>query len=95
MTQNEITAMPKALRILAAEITAPDHIPATCLRDAAAMIETLVIWVKEGKRNGARCAQERDRLQEAVRNLRDVKGRHNSGLAYERLLSLLPENQRP
>jgi hypothetical protein len=28
-----------------------------------------------------------------VRNLRDVKGRHNSGIAYERLLALLPENK--
>ncbi len=37
----ELFHMPKALRILAAEIKAPDHIPATCLRDAAAMIEHL------------------------------------------------------
>lgn len=41
MTKNELNAMPKALRILAAEITAPDHVPAMCLRDAAAMIESL------------------------------------------------------
>lgn len=48
-------------------------------------------WNEEGKINGARCAEERDRLQDAVRNLRDVKGRHNSRIAYERLLALLPE----
>ena len=55
-------------------------------------MDELEEWVAEGKRNGTRCAEERDRLQDAVRNLRDVKGRHNSGIAYERLLALLPEN---
>jgi hypothetical protein len=55
-------------------------------------MDKLEEWVAEGKRNGTRCAEERDRLQDAVRNLRDVKGRHNSGIAYERLLALLPEN---
>ena len=33
--------MPKALRLLADQITAPDHVPSMCLRDAAAMIESL------------------------------------------------------
>lgn len=42
MTAKEIHHMPLALRILASEIRAPDHIPATCLRDAAAMIDSLV-----------------------------------------------------
>lgn len=41
MTTNELNAMPKALRILAAEIKSPDHVPAMCLRDAASMIESL------------------------------------------------------
>lgn len=41
MNINELNAMQKALRILASEIQSPDHIPATCLRDAAAMIEAL------------------------------------------------------
>jgi hypothetical protein len=59
------------------------------LRDRIAELEG---WVEEGKRNGARCAEQRDRLQDAVRNLRDVKGRHNTGIAYERLLAMLPEN---
>jgi hypothetical protein len=37
----ELFHMPKALRILAADIKAPDHVPAMCLRDSAAMIESL------------------------------------------------------
>lgn len=65
------------------------HESSSRLRDRITELEG---WVEEGKRNGARCAEERDRLQDAVRNLRDVKGRHNSGIAYERLLALLPEN---
>lgn len=92
MTRKEIEHMPPALRILAAEIQAPDHIPAMCLRDAAAMIETLLQWVDDGKANGARCAEERDRLQDAVRNLRDVSGRHHTEQACRRLYALLPEN---
>lgn len=36
--------------------------------------------------------KDRSALLAAVRNLRDVKGRHNSYIAYERLLELLPEN---
>jgi hypothetical protein len=39
----ELKIMPAALRLLAAQITAPDHVPAMCLRDAAAMIESLSI----------------------------------------------------
>lgn len=46
MTQSELNAMPKALRTLAAEIQAPDHIPAMCLRDAAAMIESLRLAIE-------------------------------------------------
>ena len=38
--------MPKALRILAADIQAPDHIPAMCLRDAACMIESLELAIR-------------------------------------------------
>ena len=41
MTIVELNAMPKALRLLAAQIQAPDHVPSMCLRDAAAMIESL------------------------------------------------------
>ena len=42
MMEKELQAMPSALRILADEIKAPDDIPEMCLRDAAAMIESLV-----------------------------------------------------
>lgn len=42
MTAKEIHHMPLALRILANDIRSPDEIPAMCLRDAAAMIESLV-----------------------------------------------------
>ena len=46
MTAKELNYMPKALRILAEEIQAPDHIPAMCLRDAAAMIESLTLAIR-------------------------------------------------
>ena len=48
--------------------------------------------METGVVNGTRAAVERDRLQDAVRNLRDVKGRHHTQLAVERLIALLPEN---
>jgi|GEM_PF-6224911 len=41
MNTKELNCMPGALRILANDIKAPDHIPATCLGDAAVMIEDL------------------------------------------------------
>ncbi len=41
MTAKEIEHMPPTLRILAAQIQAPDCVPAMCLRDAASMIESL------------------------------------------------------
>ena len=46
MTAKELNHMPKALRILAADIQAPDHIPAMCLRDAACMIESLELAIR-------------------------------------------------
>ena len=55
-------------------------------------VEMLERWLEEGKRNGARCAEERDRLQDAVRSYRDAKGRYHTQKACERLLALLPEN---
>ena len=41
MNKKELTDTPKALRLLANQIQAPDHVPAMCLRDAATMIEAL------------------------------------------------------
>lgn len=35
---------------------------------------------------------ELEKLRDAVRNMRDVKGRHHTQIATERLLALLPEN---
>lgn len=55
-------------------------------------IETLERWVEEGKWNGARCAEERDRLQGAVREYRDAKGCYHAQKACERMIALLPEN---
>ena len=49
-------------------------------------------WNAEGKINGARCAEERDRLQDAIRTLRDAKGNTATQDAYEKLIALLPEN---
>ena len=47
---SELDAMPRALRLLAAEITSPDCFPAMCLRDAAAKIESLRIAVADAVR---------------------------------------------
>ena len=55
-------------------------------------VETLERWVEEGKRNGVRCAEERDRLRDAVREYRDAKGRYHTQKACERLIALLPAN---
>ena len=49
MTPKEIQDMPPALRILAGQIKAPDHLPAMCLRDAAAMIESLHMQANQWK----------------------------------------------
>lgn len=46
MTAKELHYMPKALRILAEQIQAPDHVPSMCLRDAAAMIESLELAIR-------------------------------------------------
>lgn len=47
MRREELDAMPKALELLAEQITAPDHVPAMCLRDAAAMIRSLRLAVAD------------------------------------------------
>ena len=46
MTAKELQDIPKALRILAGQIQAPDHVPAMCLRDAACMIESLELAIR-------------------------------------------------
>lgn len=46
MTAKELHHMPKALRILANQIQSPDHVPSMCLRDAAAMIESLELAIR-------------------------------------------------
>jgi cell division FtsZ-interacting protein ZapD len=48
-------------------------------------------WVEEGKINGARCAQERDDLLQAISDFKKAKGRFNTQLAAERLIAMLPE----
>lgn len=50
MTAKEIYHMPLALRILANDIRSPDDIPAMCLRDAAAMIDSLVYAIRTTSR---------------------------------------------
>jgi hypothetical protein len=50
MNAKEIDDMPKALRLLAEQIDAPDHVPGMCLRDAAAMIESLRLSVADAIR---------------------------------------------
>lgn len=36
---------------------------------------------------------ERDEIRNAVRLLRDAKGRHHTQIAMERLIAILPENK--
>ena len=38
-------------------------------------------------------SKEVERLRAAIRNLRDVSGRHHTQIACERLFALLPENE--
>ena len=39
-----------------------------------------------------RLERERNELHAAIRNLRDVKGRHHSEQAYTKLVAMLPES---
>ncbi len=39
--------------------------------------------------------KEVEKLRAAIRNLRDVKGRHHTQIATEQLFALLPENDEP
>lgn len=48
--------------------------------------------IRYGNRVRTDLNEEIDRWHEAVRNLRDVKGRHHTQQAMERLLALLPES---
>jgi hypothetical protein len=50
VTRAELDAMPHALRLLADQIQSPDRVPATCLRDAATIIESLRIAVVDAAR---------------------------------------------
>ena len=40
-----------------------------------------------------RLERERNDLRAAIRNLRDVKGRHHSEHAYNKLVAMLPESK--
>lgn len=40
-----------------------------------------------------RLERERNDLRSAIRNLRDVKGRHHSEQAYTKLVAILPESK--
>lgn len=70
MTNREIEVMPQALRILADQIQAPDYVPGMCLRDAAAMIESLVYAIRETLLENLHLADGDDcaliRLKEAI-----------------------------
>ena len=71
MTAKEIEHMPPALRILADQINAPDHIPAMCLRDAAAMIESLTYAIRQTIMENLHLA---DGDQCALKSLKDAIG---------------------
>ncbi|HSG69463.1 MAG TPA: hypothetical protein VLA12_03565 [Planctomycetaceae bacterium] len=51
-------------------------------------------WNAEGKINGSRCAEERDRLQDAIRAYQKTDGLYPTTreAALRRIYSLLPEN---
>jgi hypothetical protein len=59
--------------------------PALC---DALVLELSADIVGQNEKNAA----EVIRLRAAIRNLRDVKGRHHTQIACERLFALLPEN---
>ena len=55
---------------------------------AAVVLELAADIVGQNGKNAA----EVIRLRNAIRNLRDVKGRHHTQIATEQLFALLPEN---
>lgn len=66
MTAKELDDMPHALRLLAGQIKAPDHVPAMCLRDAAAMIESMRFAIESTINSGGADAGTLDRLRLVV-----------------------------
>jgi hypothetical protein len=62
--------------------------PAPCAPCAALVLELPADIVGQNEKNAA----EVIRLRNAIRNLRDVKGRHHTQIATEQLFALLPEN---
>jgi len=56
------------------------------------LVSKLRKQVADGKRNGHRVAVQRDKLQDALREMVAAKGRYNTQRAMEHLISLLPEN---
>jgi hypothetical protein len=57
---------------------------------AAVVLELAADIVGQNGKNAA----EVIRLRNAIRNLRDVKGRHHTQIATEQLFALLPENEK-
>jgi hypothetical protein len=52
-------------------------------------------WQRENEKelgNARKAENELENLRAAIRNLRDVSGRHHTEIACERLFALLPEN---
>lgn len=81
MLRKELDSMPKALRILSGDITAPDHIPAMCLKDAAALIESLDAKMLEAwKLVNAMAGQEYwDRAEQWLRENKDFAPECSAG----------------
>lgn len=72
MTKPELEAMPNVLRILANEINAPDHIPATCLRYAAKTIEELQSIINRARVEFFRDDSDAKILQKMVKILDEM-----------------------
>jgi len=69
MFEEELAAIPKALRQLAEDIKAADYAPAMCLRDAAAMIESLKMQRDTARKALTREREWMNRKMEACRAL--------------------------
>lgn len=63
ISAKDLADMPKALLILAAQIQAPDHLPSMCLKDAAAMIQSLASQLAQAQQD-TQALRNRDAYRE-------------------------------
>lgn len=69
------TTLAEAMRILADEIESPDGVPEAAIREAGERIAEL--------------SAEVEKLRDAIRQMRDCKGRHNMEIACRNAYALI------